>query len=150
MQTPYEIISVSMFHTFDSSKIKEDWLLRFHFNTFSFRLSFRCSLFNLICALWWAKIRTFVNIRLLAHRPSRCVTYLSDYTIPYSFEIFSTSIAYCAHADTGINSLLHGYTVLPNWSNLLQGKRRLFHNCSVYPLQILYIRDEELKIWEFV
>jgi len=105
----------SIFHIFDSSAIQRRTYCFVSITTHLFFSSrFAVDLCSLIRVSLRATIRTHDNIRLYEHCPSCCVTYLSDYTIPYCFKLFATRIAYYAHVDTEFNSLLYSYIVLPN------------------------------------
>jgi len=105
-----------MFQIFDSSVIQRRTYCFVSVTTHSVFIS---------CYAADAKIRTLDSVKLYAHCPSCCVTYLSDYTIAYCVKFFATRIEYYAHVDTEFNSRLHSYIILPNCSNLLQGMRRL-------------------------
>jgi len=107
----------SMFHIFDSSAIQRRTYCFVSITTHLVFISrFAADLCSMIRVSLRAKIRTLDNVRLYAHCLSCCVTYLSDYTIPYCFKLFATRIVYYAHVDIELNSLLHSYIILPNWA----------------------------------
>jgi hypothetical protein len=106
-QTLYK--DLNMFNIFDSLVIQRR---TYRFVSIQIHLvfisRFAADLCSLIRVLLRAKNRTLDNVRLHAHCPY-CVTYLSDYTIPYCFKLFTTRIAYYAHVD--MPCLIHFYIV---------------------------------------